>query len=158
VPAPVRSASLRRVRERPPTSDLLVGGGALALLAAAFLPWFHYALEDVRAHATGWDVGFVWAGVPAALAAVLLATAVVRAVSPSTELPPLPLPWPQVRLAAAGVAAVLVLLKLLVGEDAPPGVEVDRGGGILLALLASLVMVGGALAGYSEADGDAEGA
>lgn len=132
------------MQQRAATGRQVLAVGAGAVVVAAFLPWFRFSLSGVSATASGWDTGFFWAGLPAAIALALLAELAVRTWQPQRHLPPLPLSWAQVRLAAAMVAAVLVLLKVVVGEDAPLGVEVSRQSGLLLAVLGSVAMVSGA--------------
>jgi hypothetical protein len=64
------------------------------------------------------------------------------------KLPELPVPWGQFFLGAGALAAILVILKLLIGEDDEgiPGLEINRGIGIFLATLATLgLAVGGYL-------------
>ena len=63
-----------------------------------------------------------------------------------TQLPDLPVPWSQVHLGAGVVAAVLVVLRLLIGSDdvggVDTGVDLDRKYGLFLAVLAAIVRRG----------------
>jgi hypothetical protein len=143
-------------------SDRIIVAAGLVLFVASFLPWF-----DVKVHGTGiagfggtagsgngWDVGFLWAGLPALLglaaAAVILATKLG-----SASLPTLPVSWGQAFLGAGVLSAFLVVLKLLIGEDgggsfAGVRVSVDRAWGLFLATLAALAFAGGGYLKFTE--------
>ncbi len=142
------------------TSDKVISIGGLVLFIAAFLPWFtadYPGDEFFRAasyDANGWDVGFIWAGVPGLLglaaAGVILATKLG-----SAKVPDLPISWGQAFLFAGGLSAVLVVLKLLVGEDAPTAFElaggsVDRSWGLFVATIAALAFAAGGYLKFQE--------
>jgi hypothetical protein len=140
------------------TSDWVIAGSGLVLLIASFLDWFTAEIEGneffsgASAGGNGWDVGFFWAGIPVIIGLAMIAVVAIRAFSPDTKLPDLPIGWGQTLFIAGVVAAVIVVLKLLIGEDvdAPEGlgvdVEVSRSIGLYLATLASIgLAVGGFL-------------
>src|SRR3546814_11168760 len=57
------------------------------------------------------------------------------------KLPELPMPWSQVHLALGALAAILVVLKLIIGED--PNDIVDRAYGLFSAPLAAIGLPAG---------------
>jgi hypothetical protein len=88
---------------------------------------------------------------------VLLAIAIVAIIAvtrfgTNVNLPELPIPWALALLIAAGLAAFLVLLKLLIG-DSVNGFDLDRKFGIFLATLAALGLAGGAFLKFREEGG-----
>lgn len=150
-------------------TDRIIAGSGLVLFIASFLPWF-----DVSATATGfdetrsssgngWDVGFIWGGIPALLG--LLAAGMILATKlGNAKMPDLPVPYGQLMLGLGGLSAFLVLLKLLVGEDAPSDafgfvdVDISRAWGLFVATIAALGFVGGGwLAFQEEKSGTASG-
>lgn len=130
-------------------SEQVIAISAIVLLIASFLPWFSIDLGPFSVDANGWDVGFLWAGIPVILGLVMLAHVLVSKLSPDTKLPDLPVSWAQVHLGAGALAALLVVLKLLIGEDG-----VDRSFGLILATLAALGLAYGGFLYYREHQGD----
>ena len=138
------------------TSDKLILGGGLAYLIFMFLPWYgidvafggsvqqqrlgllprrHPAADPHRHHG--------------------LARAGLRLL-PDTKLPDLPVPWSQVHLGTGIAAAVIVLLRLLIGSDdvgsVDIGVNLDRKFGLFLALIAAIVVAVGGFLKSKEGD------
>jgi hypothetical protein len=143
------------------TSDWLIGGGAIVLFIGSFLPWFKVSVSCAgvsfggSATGNGWDVGFLWAGVPVILGLAMLAYVAIKAFSPDTSLPDLPITWGQALLAAGGLAALLILIKLLIGEDGGGAlggcsVDVSRSFGLFLSFLAAAAMAAGAFLNFQE--------
>src|SRR5262245_2399562 len=105
------------------TSDWVIAASGLVLLIASFLDWFTASVEGndifggVTVGGNGWDVGFFWAGIPVLLGLAMIAVVAIRAFAPDTKLPDLPIGWGQALFIAGAIAAVIVLLKLLIGED-----------------------------------------
>ena len=149
-------------------TDRIIAGSGLVLFIASFLPWF-----DVSASATefetrsttgnGWDVGFIWGGIPALLG--LLAAGMILATKlGNAKMPELPVPYGQLMLGLGGLSGFLVLLKLLVGEDAPDDpfafrdIDISRAWGLFVATLAGIAFAaGGWLAFQEEKSGTASG-
>ena len=78
------------------------------LFLASFLPWFRAEFQGFDAgDFNGWDVGFLWAGVPALLG-ILVAGVVLATKVGSAELPDLPVSWSQVVLGTGVLSALLV--------------------------------------------------
>jgi hypothetical protein len=145
------------------TSDWVIAASGLILFIASFLDWFTVSFEGdeffggVSASGNGWDVGFFWAGIPVLLGLAMIAVVAIRAFSPETELPQLPIGWGQTLFIAGVIAAVIVLLKLLIGEsdEGIPGVEVSRAFGLFIASLAAIGLAVGGFLNWQEEKSDA---
>jgi hypothetical protein len=146
------------------TSDWVIAASGLVLFIASFLDWFTVSIDggelfgSVSDGGNGWDVGFFWAGIPVLLGLAMIAVVAIRAFSPETKLPDLPIGWGQALFIAGVVAAAIVLLKLLIGEDVDGadilGVEIERAFGLFLASIAAIgLAVGGFLAWQDEKSG-----
>jgi len=119
------------------TSDKVIAGSGLLLFISSFLPWFKLDFLGESITENGWDVGFFWAGIPALLG-LAAAAAVLANKLADVDLPDLPITWGQAFLAAGAISAVIVVLKLLIGEDL-----VDRAWGLFLATIAALAFAFG---------------
>lgn len=149
------------------TSDWVIAGSGVVLLIASFLDWFTVEIagseffSGVSAGGNGWDVGFFWAGIPVLLGLAMIAVVAIRAFSPETKLPDLPIGWGQALFIAGTVAAVIVLLKLLIGEDVDGaeafGIEVKRAFGLFLATLAAIGLAVGGFLKWQEEKSGADG-
>lgn len=134
------------------TGDKLVLGGGIAYLIFMFLPWYGYGGTD--ASNSGWDY-FLGGVLPLILIVVMVVHVAITRFSPETTLPDLPLPWGQVHLIAGGIAAVLVLLRTIIGSDIEGfGVsfDLDRKYGLFLALIAAVVVAAGGYLKSTEGD------
>jgi hypothetical protein len=143
-------------------SDRIIVVGGLVLFIASFFPWFSVKVHGAvvpgigttAATGNGWDVGFLWAGLPALLG--LAAAAIILATKLGTAtLPQLPVTWGQAFLGAGALSALLVVLKLLIGEDGGGSIgtvriSVDRSWGLFLATLAALAFAGGGYLKFAE--------
>jgi hypothetical protein len=133
------------------TADKVISISAILLLIASFLPWFGLDECGGACDGNGWDVGFLWAVLPVLLGLAMLAIVAIQAFSPDTKLPDLPFTWGQAMLGAGVLAAVLVLLKLLIGESVSgfgpvDGFDLDRKYGLFIAAIAAIgLAVGGFL-------------
>jgi hypothetical protein len=141
--------------------DRVVGVSAILFLIFMFFPWFSY---DVGGFEIGDQSGFdffLFGWIPLLLAIAMVAQIGLTRFS-DTRLPAVgSLTWGQVHLILGAIAAVLVILKLLIGDDAGAGpleVDGDRSIGIFLATIAALGLVaGGALKMRDPADAGAGG-
>lgn len=137
------------------TGDKVMGGGAIGLVIFTFFPWFSYHGYD---GGTGWDVGFFTAKLPFLIALVLIAYLVVTKLVDTVTLPELPVPYNLAALGLAGLAGLLVLIRLLIGYkvDIPFGgsISLDRSFGLFLATIAALAMAGGAFLKFKEEGGE----
>jgi hypothetical protein len=132
-------------------------GSALAYFIFLFFPWFSIDVAGVdlggAGDYNGFDVGFLWGVFPLILALLMVAVVAVRAFSPETDLPDLPVSYDQLLLGLGGLAALLVVLKLLIGEDAVLGVDFDRSFGLFLATLAAIGLAAGGFLKMQEDQG-----
>lgn len=129
-------------------AEKVVVGSAGVLLVASLLPWFTVDFAEFgEATLSGWDVPVPFGRLPVLLGLVMAAHVLLTRFAPDLALPDLP--WPTVHLGAGVTAAVLVLTKLVAGQD--DGVPlldapVTKGFGLLLAALAASVLaIGGVL-------------
>lgn len=124
--------------------DQIIGASGILLLIFSFLPWFKIEIDlgpfgGGSATANGWDYFFTGI-IPVLLGLVMIAHVAITNFAPQTKLPTLPVTWGQVHMGLGGLAALLVVLRLLVGEDDP----VKRSYGLFLATLAAIgLAVGG---------------
>ena len=95
------------------------------------------------ATASGSDVDFLWSTLPM-LIGLVMAGVIIASKLFDVKLPDAPLPWGQIHLILGAIAAVLVVLKLIMGED--PTDIVDRAYGLFIAAIAAIgLAVGGFL-------------
>jgi hypothetical protein len=121
--------------------EKVIGGSAIALFIFAFLPWYGIDFLGHSYNRSGWHY-FLFCTIPVLLA-IAMAVLIFLSRFTETKLPDPPLPWGQIHLIAAGVAAALILLKLLIG-DSVATVDLDRKFGIFLSMIAGLGLVAGA--------------
>jgi hypothetical protein len=134
-------------------SEKVIAGSAIALLVFSFFPWYGKANYSRN----GWSY-FLFGIIPVLLAIIMVAQIALSRFT-ETKLPDLPVTWAQVHLVAGGLAALLVLLKLIIGDKYSLGsfgilgihsISLDRKFGIFLAFLATLGLVAGAVMKYQE--------
>ncbi len=138
------------------TADKLILGGGLAYLIFMFLPWYGIDVAFGGSYNnSGWDY-FIGGILPLILIAIMVSHVLVSAFSPDTKLPDLPVPWSQVHMGTGITAAVIVLLRLLIGSDdvgsVDIGVNLDRKYGLFLALIAAIVVAVGGFLKSKEGD------
>lgn len=138
------------------TADKLIVGGGIAYLIFMFFPWYGLA----GGSNSGWDY-FLGGILPLLLIAVMVAHVLLTRFSSDTKLPDLPLPWGQVHLIAGVAAAVLLVLRLLIGSSVDAGfveIDLDRKAGLFLAVIAAIVVaVGGFMKSQEAGVGPAAG-
>jgi hypothetical protein len=150
--------------------DKLIAGSAIGLFIFSFLPWFTVSVEggavfgDFSRDFSGWDVGFLWGRLPVFLAVLMAAYVGVKAFAPDTKLPSLPVAYGQALLGVGVLAAFLVILKLLIGEDAGvpggldgTGIEISRAYGLFLSVLATVGLAVGGFFKMQEGEDDSGG-
>ena len=128
------------------TSEKIIAVSGIVLFISSFLPWFSVEAGGISyGDGNGWDVGFLWGGIPTLLGLVMVAHVVLSNFAENVNLPDLP--WARVHMIAGIVAAALVVLKLLIGEDADGaealGVDITRSYGLFLATIAALGLAAG---------------
>ncbi len=134
-------------------SDRVIAGSGIALLIFSFLPWYGIDTGFGSASRNGWDY-FLFGIIPVLLAIAVVAIIAITRFGDNVKLPELPIPWALALLIATGLAAFLVLIKLLIGDKASI-ITLDRKYGIFLAALAALGLVGGAFLKFREEGGSA---
>jgi hypothetical protein len=138
-------------------SEKVIAGSAVAFFIFSFLPWYGKGGYSRN----GWSY-FLFGVIPLLLAIIMAAQIGISRFT-ETKLPDPPISWAQVHLVAGGLAALLVLLKLIIGDKYHIGasilgissVSLDREFGIYLAFLASIGLVVGAYLKSKEPAGTA---
>lgn len=143
------------------TSDWLKVGGAIGFLIFGFFDWITVdgpAGFGAVGGAGGNVFDFFWTGTLPWI--LILATGIITFLMVTGTMKPGSLPWPMIFLAATGLAALLLLIRLIFnpldGSDAleAAGFEVGRGIGLILSVLSGLVAFAGAFMGFKESGGD----
>jgi hypothetical protein len=127
-------------------SEKVICGSAVALLLFSFFPWF----GKFGGSRNGWDY-FLFGVIPVFLGIIMAAQIAISRFT-ENKLPDPPLSWGQIHLIAGSLAALLVLLKLIIGDKIGGGsvlgtsiasLTLDRKFGIFLALLAAIGLAAG---------------
>lgn len=132
--------------------DKVLAGSGIALFIFSFFNWFSIDLGFRTYSETAWDYFFTGT-IP-----VLIGLALVGLVAATklfdVKLPELPVGWPLVILGAAGLAALLVIIRVLVGGDDEGTDLLERSFGLWLSALAVLGLAGGAFLKFQEDGGE----
>jgi len=132
------------------TGDKVLAGSGIALLIFSFLQWFNFGDTS---H-SGWH--YVLTGiVPTLIGLLLVGYVVATKLLDGVDLPDLPVGWPLVVLGLASLAALLVILRLLIGGDDNGADTLDRSYGLFLATLAAIGLAAGAFLKFQEDGGAA---
>ncbi|MEX2294474.1 MAG: hypothetical protein WD691_11855 [Acidimicrobiales bacterium] len=133
------------------TADKVIAGSGILLFIAYFLPWFKVDFGSFggSVSASGSDVGFLWATLPMLLGLIAAGTVIATKLF-DVKMPDLPIPLGQALLADGAIAAVLVVLKLIIGED--PTSIVDRAFGLFVAAIAAIGLAVGGFLKFQEGD------
>jgi hypothetical protein len=145
-------------------ADKVIAGSAIGLFIFMFFPWFTVEVEgggffgDFSENFSGFDVGFLWGTFPMMLGLAMLAQVAISRFAEQVQLPEVP--WSRIHLGLGIAAAVLVVLKLLIGEDGgvdgatldAAGVSVSRAFGIFLSALAAIGLAVGGFFKFQEGD------
>jgi hypothetical protein len=129
--------------------EKIMGGATIALVIFGFFPWYGVDGAGRDASFSGYHY-FLFCTIPVVLAVAVTVVIALKAIQPDTKLPDLPVTWPQAILGASGLAALLVVLKLLLGDDFF-GFGLDRKFGIFLSAIAAIALVVGAFLNFQEA-------
>jgi hypothetical protein len=139
-------------------TDWLIGGGTLAYLIFMFLTWHEKSGGDgdfrITLSQNGWS--YLLGGIlPLLLLLAAAVLALLPKLQPSVNLPDQigPVPRGQAILIAAGAAAVIVLLRLIIPAEiefggVSTGENYDRKLGLILALIAAGAATAGAFLKY----------
>ncbi len=128
------------------TADKVIAGSGILLFIFSFFPWYGIDLGPFGSvTGNGWDVGFLWGGLPALLGLALAVVVLLPMFAADVKLPDLPVTWGQAILGVAVFAAFWVILKLLIGESG-----LDREIGMFLAALAAAGLAAGGFLKFQE--------
>jgi hypothetical protein len=132
-----------------PGDWLIVAGGAAMLIFGLALKW---ATAGPLSKNNAFDY-FLTGGIAWLL---LVAAGVVTFVLAGGLIKPGNIRWTLVLLLATGVAAALMIVRLILGAGDEPGLgTLDRGQGMYIAFLAAAVAFAGAISNYRASDADA---
>lgn len=132
------------------TSDwMMVGGGGLMLICFV-LPWSSFSIGGFSESGDNpfnyfFTGGIAWLLV---VAVGILALLNVLGKLPATQ------PWHLIFLAAAGLGALLMILRVLIGGRSELGIDLDRGYGMYVAAIAAIVAGAGAFMNFQAAGGE----
>ena len=139
------------------TNDWLISGGAIAFLISIFLPWYGIEAFGEEFHNAGSEY-LLTGWLPLALLIIAFVLVVLPKLSDGVNLPDElgPLSRAQAALAAAALAAVLVVLRLIIPSDNIGSIDADvdlsRKYGLFLALLAVIAAAAGAFLNMQSAE------
>jgi len=140
------------------TSDWLKIGGAIGFFIFGFFHWTTVSIAGFGSD-SGWNVFhfFLTGTVPWIL---VIGTGVITVLLASGKLKAGTAPWPLIMLVATGLAALLLLIRLLFNpidgksEIEAAGGDVGRGIGLILSAISGFVAFAGAVMGFKEAGGE----
>lgn len=98
---------------------IVLVAGLVLIIDLLFLPWHKIEIGsgllgvDLSVKRTGVQSPNAFYGILALIIAIVMVGQIVLAKFTTAKLPTLPMPWPRVHLIAGGVAAALLLIKLL---------------------------------------------
>ena len=125
---------------------LMIGGGAAMLLLGMLLDWTKI---DFGGFSTSGDGPFDYFFTGGIAWILVVAVGVLALLNQLGKLPPTQ-PWPLIFLGATGVAAILMILRILIGgRDGT-----DRGTGMYGALLWTGISLAGAIMNFTASGGD----
>ena len=141
------------------TSDWLKVGGAIGFFIFGFFNWTTVEGPGGIGGNSGFNVfHFFFTGtIPWIL---VIATGVITFLLATGSMKSGTLPWPLIMLIATGLAALLLLIRLvfnpLDGKDAIESIggSVGRGIGLILSVISGFVAFAGAFMGFKESGGD----
>ena len=135
------------------TGDKVVAGSGIVLFISIFLTWFKFDYGFGTITESGTDYFFT-ATFPAILGLVLIGYIFATKLSDSIKLPELPVEYPLAVLGVAGLAALLVILRLLIGGDDHGTDALDRAYGLYIGTLAAIGLAAGAFLKFKEDGGE----
>lgn len=136
------------------TSDWLMVGGGGGMLIAGFLPWVSANFAGISSSVNAFE--FFFTGTLPWL--MLVGVGVIAALAALGKLPESSTPWPLVLLGLAGLATLLVLLRLVFnpidGSGSSFGVEINRSIGLFLGVIAAVASTVGAVQNFQATGGN----
>jgi hypothetical protein len=139
------------------TNELIMLGGCVLVFLFTFFAWFKVDVAGFNAGSVNGFHYFLQGTIPWILMTAVAAVLIIKKLVPNVKIPDLPLPWNQAYLIATGVAAFLILTRII-SVDGPSSV-VSRGIGIIVAFIGGIVAVVGAFLKFQakEEDGSTAG-
>jgi len=134
------------------TGDKVIGGSGIVLFIFSFLPWFKYDGGFVTVTQSGWH--FFFTGIIPVLLGLVMIAWIVATKLADVDLPELPVPEGLLLLGMGALAAVLVILRLLIGGDDAGTDLLDRTIWLFIAVLAAIGLAGGAFVRFQEDGGE----
>lgn len=138
-------------------SDWMKIGGAVGIFIFGFFDWVSF--ESLGFSDSGGNVfDFFWTGTLPWL--LILAVGTLTVLLALKVIDAKQLPWPLIMLAASGLAALLLLIRIVFnpieGSDLieASGGSIGRGVGMYLSVISGLVAFAGAFLGFKESGGD----
>lgn len=139
------------------TGDMVLAGSGILLFIFSFFTWFKFESsafgQTFGVNQNGWHF-FLTGIVPALIALALIAYVVLTKLVDGVDLPKVSVGYPLVVLGLAALAAVLVVLRLLIGGDDNGTDVLDRAFGMYLATLAALALAAGGFLKFQEEGGE----
>ncbi|MEM9040851.1 MAG: hypothetical protein AAGD33_13215 [Actinomycetota bacterium] len=135
------------------TSDWLIIGGAVGFFIFGFLDWI--TVDGGFASVSGGNVfDFFFTGTVPWL--LVMASAAITVLLATGTLKADQAPWPLILLGATGLAGVLLILRLIFNPIDDGGIDLDvgRGVGMILSVIAGLVAAAGGAMKFTESGGD----
>ena len=127
-------------------ADKIIFGSGLVFFIAMFLDWFSIDIVGLTSYGiNGFDVTFFWGWLPLLIVLGMCGWIGARTFS-SAKLPD---QIPQLYLAGAAAVPLLVVFKLLIGQD-----NFSRAFGLFVALIAAAAFGFGAFLKFTEQGGD----
>lgn len=134
--------------------DKIILGSGVLLFVFYFFPWFTFDLGIYGGTYKQSGSHFLLTGTVPMLLGLVMVGWVVATKLASIELPELPVPAGLLMLGMGGAAAVLVVLRLLIGGDDAGTDALSRSFGLFLATLAALGLAGGGFLKFQEDGGE----
>lgn len=129
---------------------LMVGAGAVMLTAGLVLDW---STVDTGFGSVSGDSPFNYFLTGGISWLLVVAVGVLALLNALGKLPPSQ-PWSLIMLGAAGLAALLMIIRIIVGGRSELGIDLDRGPGMYVAALCAIVAAVGAFLNFQAGGGD----
>ena len=133
--------------------DKIIAASGVLLFVFWLFPWFHYDIGGFGSYKQSGSHFFFTGTVPMLLGLVMIGWVVATKLA-QVDLPELPVPQGLLLLGMGGLAALLVILRLLLGGDDAGTDVLDRSVGLFLAVLAAIGLAAGGFLKFQEDGGE----
>ena len=133
------------------TNELIMLGGAVVVFIFTFFTWFKASAFGFSDSVNGFHY-FLQGTIPWLLSIAVAAVLILKKFAPQVKFPEMPLEWNLLYLIATGLAALLILTRVI-SVDGPSSI-VSRGIGIWLCTLGAIAEVVGAFLKYQAKEPD----